>query len=357
MNFSAVHQFSLCMSSGDGISNSVFFIQTLLRELGYKSDIYAVDTEEVLRDRVVNQHQYESVENQLLLVHHGLGHEYGSWLESLSNQKVLVYHNISPPEYFSSEIFQSSLRLGKQQLFLWKEFMSGAISDSAFNNQDLIEAGWDPRCLETIPLLFDVECLKKHPFDQVIIDENKDKTTLLFVGTFLPHKAQDDLIKSFYYLAQLVDEPVQLILAGGDYDSRIKELKQLSSDLGLDGSVLFLGKITDEELYGWYRAADLYVSMSEHEGFGMPLIEASAFDVPVLAYDTSAVADTMGTGGILFKDKKMPEIGALMDLLLKDVSLRKKIIKAQRKNLDRFNRDLLKEKLSRFILACSERSA
>jgi len=343
----------LCMSSGDGISNSAFFIQTLLHELGYISDIYAVDVGEDLGERVVSYAHYQPADNQLLLVHHGFGHGFGQWLENLPDQKVLVYHNISPPEYFSSKSQQADLVLGKKQLTLWKEFMLGAIADSHFNKQDLTTAGWEGNRLKTIPLLVDIDAIKKRPFRQDVVETNREITTLLFVGSFLPHKAQDDLIISFYYLIQLVDTPLQLILAGGDYASRMDELKQLTEDLGLGDSVHFQGKVSDDELYGWYRAADLYVSMSEHEGFGMPLIEASVFDIPVLAYNAAGIADTLGAGGILFREKKYRRIAALMALLLRDIRLRQDIISGQRKNLEHFSRELLQKDLHNFILSCS----
>ena len=164
MKFSAIHQFSLCMSLGDGISNGVFFTQKLLRELGYISEIYAVDIEESLSNEVIPYEKYQPDRNQMLLVHHGFGHGFGQWIESLSDFKSMIYHNICPPEFFPSQNMKSDLILGKNQLVLWKKFMIGAISDSDFNKLDLIEAGWQDDCLETIPLLVDIESIKSHVF-------------------------------------------------------------------------------------------------------------------------------------------------------------------------------------------------
>ncbi len=354
MVISEVHQFTVSCTTGDGISNGVFFVQKLLRELGYKSHIYSVDIENDLKNQVHEYKQYNSNPDQLLLVHHGWGHGFEDWLRQLPVNKVMIYHNITPPEYFSSRSMQAGLLLAREQMQRWKEFMCGAISDSAYNTTELIAAGWRPEVVRTIPLLVDIESMQK----RALVAEKEGNPpfngkTLLFVGQMLPHKGQLDLVDCFYYLCQLYDFPVRLVLIGGGEPGRLAELRQRVVELGLDQSVLVLGKVSDAELLGWYEVADLYVSMSEHEGFGMPLIEAGVFDVPVLAYNTAAVAETVGPGGILFSEKDFPRCAALIGLLLKDESLRERIIIGQRQNNARFDRELLKTKLNNFILLCA----
>ncbi len=354
MEFTAIHQFSLAMSTGDGVSNSVFFCQKLLKQLGYHSNIYSVDSKKLLSGVVYDYKDYCPDANQLLLVHHAYGHGFGAWLESLPDTKALVYHNISPPEYFTATNIQNDLLLGRQQLSDWKEFLTAAIADSDFNRNELLDAGWNPNIVKTIPLLVDIQSIKNKSFDSEIIKKNKEICTILFVGQLLPHKSQGDLIRCFYYLKQLItDQPMQMILAGGGDAHVHLELSQLIHQMGLDGHIHLLGKISDKELFAWYRVADLYVSMSEHEGFGMPLVEANVFDIPVVAYEIAGVADTMGIGSLLFKEKDFIRVAALLSLLLQDGELRQRVMQGQRDNLIRFDRELLLNDLQTFIGYCA----
>src|ERR1019366_6855718 len=97
-------------------------------------------------------------------------------------------------------------------------------------------------------------------------------------------------------------------------------------------------KLEDEDVFALFRAADLYVSLSQHEGFGMPLVEAMAFDVPVLAYAAGGVSSTLGSGGLIVETRDSEFFAAAAKLILEEPWLRRQIIHAQRQELERYER-------------------
>jgi len=153
------------------------------------------------------------------------------------------------------------------------------------------------------------------------------------VGRFAPNKKQDDLIAAFsHYLRQ--DPGARLILVGKpeQADPYVAYLNDLIAQLNLDQSVLLTGSVDDAQLAAYYRTAHLFWSMSEHEGFCVPLIESMWFDIPIFAFKASAVPETLGEAGLMFSDKgDLPALAALAHLLVTDSALGQKLIRAQRK--------------------------
>ena len=158
------------------------------------------------------------------------------------------------------------------------------------------------------------------------------KTNILFVGRIAPNKKQDDLVAAFSeYLA--FDPTARLILVGKaePHDPYAAHVYEVIRSLGLQETVIMPGSVNDAQLAACYRTADLFWSMSEHEGFCVPLIEAMWFDVPVFAYRSTAVPETLGSGGLLFNMKEDPvELAAAAHLLVSDPQLRDAIRKQQR---------------------------
>jgi len=349
IRFSAVHQFSICMYEGDGISNSAFFTRKLLTRMGIESRIYAGVVDPRVEDRVLSYREYVPGKDQLLLIHHGLGNGYENWLFSLPDTRSMVYHNISPARFFDSSVMHERIAIGRTQLVTWQKDVQSAIAVSNFNRKDLLKAGYTADRVRTIPLLVDLEEIRNQPFSQDIVEKYAGELVVLFVGNFAPHKSHEDLIDCFYYFLQMWDRPARLVLVGGKADSRREALQRYISRRGLADFVLLTGRVSSRELYGWYRVADIYLSMSEHEGFGIPLVEAAVFDTPVVAFDAAAVSDTLGEGGLLVQTKDLRLVAALLFRLAKDESLRQVVLSAQQKNLARFEADLLQDQLADFL--------
>lgn len=345
----AIHQFSPSSAYGDGVTNGLLFTQKVIRSLGYDSEIYCFHVAPELSHLLRSHDRYESAADQVLLIHHSMGHDHEDWLKSLQDFKVMVYHNITPAHFFpeGSLPYRYSL-LGRQQLQDWATDFRGAIGDSDYNSAELRDVGYRP--VATIPLLVDQEKLWREPWDAGIPDRLRDAFNILFVGRIVENKCQHDLVEILHELGRLSDQPLRLILLGGVTSPEYREhLQALIAKNGLESRVEMPGKVSNAQLYGYYRAADAFVCMSEHEGFGMPLVEAMAFDVPVIAWNSSNIASTLGQGGILFREKKHREIAACLKLLDENPGLRRRVIKSQRRNLERFSFDAVRRQLHEFL--------
>ena len=347
----AIHQFHSGSAYGDGITNGMLFIRRVLQEAGYRSEIYCVHVEPRHKDEIHSFLDYDDKPENLILIHYSLGTLYDSWLSQLRSARVLIYHNITPEYYFPPG---SDLQLlavqGRRQLAQWAQdrHFAGAIADSAFNADELAAWGYAP--VAPIPLLVDLDRIRGHAWNPQVAGEIAGARNLLFIGRLCRHKGQMDLVRMMQRLNTITNIPVRLLLAGGTttltYEAKLSDT---ISRLGLDGHVALLGRREDEDIYALYRSADLYVSLSQHEGFGMPLVEAMAFDLPVLAYAAGSVAATLAPGGLALESDDPDKMAAAVKLMLHEPGLRRQITEAQRKALARYERPLLVGAFERFL--------
>lgn len=174
---------------------------------------------------------------------------------------------------------------------------------------------------------------------------------MLFVGRIAPNKAHEDIIKSFYYYKKYVSEDSRLILVGNDggFENYSKLLKKLIKELNLESDVIFPGHIKFEEILAFYKVADLFLCMSEHEGFCVPLVESMFFEIPILAYNSSAIKYTLGNSGVIVNKKDYFLISELMNFILSDENVKKEIIKKQNKRLEDFKLEKVEKQLLEFI--------
>ncbi len=350
MQIDAIHQFSHSCAPGDGVTNGLLFTRKLLRSLGFRSEIYCVTVHDALKHDLRSFRDYPVGEDrQALLVHHSLGHDDAAWIEARTEPKILVYHNITPAEFFpEGSYLHRYCTLGRQQLRDWAPQCIGAIGDSDFNSDELRDSGYGNAV--TIPMLVDIDRVLAAPCDVRIEARHADTFNVLFIGRICENKGQLDLLEAFAELLHFIDRPARLMIVGGttseDYRAR---LDARIAELGLGDYIDMPGKVPADALIGYYRAADVFVSMSEHEGFGMPLIEAMLHDVPVVAYNSSNIGNTLGEGGLLLDSKDPRRIGALLNLISSQPALRRRIIAAQRRNLERFRADVVRRQLADYL--------
>lgn len=353
-----VDQFSPSISAGDGASNGMLFTRRLLRELGFAADIYAFGIDPALAGEVRPASRYVADAaalpadgERLLLVHHTLGHEHGRWLAGLGERKLLVYHNITPPEYFSpGHPVRTLSPQGRQMLVDWlqDDFFAAAIGMSAYNSAELRTLGYP--AVSTLPLLVDVARCRQAPWQPALVAAHEDRFTVLFVGRLAPNKCQHELVAVMDALLGRIEQPAELVLVGGCSDLAYEaQLRREIETRGLGDYVQLRGKVSEAELFAWYRAADVFVCLSEHEGFGMPLIEAMLFDLPVIAWQSSNIGDTLGCGGLLCADKEPQQLAALIALLAREPGLRARMIAGQRENLRRFDHARLRAGLAEVL--------
>lgn len=332
-NVLQINQFLPNLSYGDAISNHTIWIRDRLREAGYRSQIFV----QYIDPRVGEQCDVftpDKLHNcDAAIYHHSIGTDITPHLVDFRGPKSLIYHNITPGEFFEPyrPDFAQILYSGRRDLAQLARHFEVSLGDSAFNAAELAHNGFaNPGVL---PLAIDPCKWALRP-DPAIMKQLRDgRTNILFVGRFAPNKKQEDLINVFSHYLHL-DPAARLILVGKPEfaDPYVNYLRDLVANLGLTDSVLLPGSIAEAQLAGYYRSAHLFWSMSEHEGFCVPLIESMWFDVPIIAFKSSAVPETLGEAGLMFSDKNdMRGLAALAHLLVTDSALLEKLVRAQRR--------------------------
>jgi glycosyltransferase involved in cell wall biosynthesis len=329
----SIHQSTPCLTVGDAISNQALLIQRHLRHLGYRSDIYVESHDPSLSEftRVVGLHKISKGSG--LIYHHSIGSKITQQAVNHAFPKCLVYHNITPAEFVKPYDLQFSKLLEKGRIDMQNLSSSFPISvgDSYYNASELESFRFQSPTV--LPICIDPQKWNTPAEPEIMADFQDGRTNLLFVGRIAPNKCQHHLIQAFcHYLS--FDPDARLVLVGellsGDAYSEL--VFQRIEDLGLSGYIIITGKVSDAQLQAYYRTSHLYWSMSEHEGFGVPLIEAMWFDIPVLAYKSSAVPETLNKAGMIFTTKDdLERVAALAKLCVHDVHLKNKILTAQRK--------------------------
>ncbi|MBD2068584.1 glycosyltransferase family 4 protein [Leptolyngbya sp. FACHB-671] len=347
-----IHQLLPNLAYGDAISNHAIEIRNYLRQCGYRSEIFVRYLDQkVAHEATVFSPRY--LDNQAgLIYHHSIGSELTEYAIAHSGPKCLVYHNITPAEFFLPyrPDVAKLLEDGRTELRQLAQHFPVSVGDSTFNVEELLEVGFAES--EVLPIIVNPKKWDTPP-DAALMRQLQDgKTNLLFVGRIAPNKRQNDLIEAFaHYLT--FDQEARLILLGGYglTDPYYFHLINLIDKLNLANHVLLPGLVTEAQLLAYYRTADVFWSMSEHEGFCVPLVEAMWFDTPILAYKSSAVPETLGSAGLIFNSKNdLVQVAALAKLLVKDKELKSNVIKAQRQRRNDFLTELGHGKLDNLIL-------
>ncbi len=338
-----VHQFHAGSATGDAITNAMLLTRSLLRGMGYRSEIFVDSRDPALADELHTLDDLPRHADYVLLVRHSMGYDALPRILGLPARKVLLYHNITPPEHLTGQPFhQEYARLGRRQLALLQPQVSAALADSEFNALELRTLGFDP--VRACPLLFDVARMGTRPGPH---ERQDDVFTVLFVGRVTEAKGQADLIEAFARFRAGFGAPARLVLVGrhggrhgerlgGPEDRYYAALRDAVRRHGIEEHVLFTGAISDAERDAWYGAADLYVSLSQHEGFGVPLVEAMAHGVPVLAWPAGAVTETLGGAAELLDDAAPSVVAARMAALARDPARRACLGERGRRAAERF---------------------
>ena len=346
-----INQFHAGSAFGDAVTNSLFYTQKILKELGFESNIYCEHIAPELTSKILHYSTYKSYSSNIMIIHHSMGHDLERWIVSLEDKTILVYHNITPESFFpkDSPFYRYSIK-GREQLQIFKKITVGSIADSKLNADELVEVGFEQNTIKILPLLIDYENIISHSWDYNLFDNNAKTFNILFVGRVAPNKRQDELIELFNIFQEIYHLPAKLYIVGGtsgdEYEQQLRELITLYR---LEDRVIITGKVSYKELYGYYHLADAFVCLSEHEGFGVPLIEAMIFDVPVIAYDSSNIKNTLDGAGVLFKEKNLEYMAGFLSLLAKNRALRREIIKTQRETLVKFRYENIKYELAKFL--------
>ena len=327
-----IDQFLPNLSFGDAISNYALWIRDELRAFGFRSEIFVRHVDPRV-ERECTVFSPEALEkSHAAIYHHSIGSEITPHLLNFSGPKCLIYHNITPAEFFEPyrPEFARILHEGRADLGRLAAYFDISCGDSTYNMQELESVGFPHPAVVPVPV--DPGKWNLAPDAELMARLQDGRTNILFVGRVAPNKKQDDLIAAFaHYLG--FDPDARLIMVGQveNDDPYAEHLLALIETLDLSDAVILPGSIDDAHLAAYYRTAHLFWSMSEHEGFCVPLVEAMWFDVPVLSFRSTAVPETLDQAGIMFTGKtELRQLAALAFLLVEDRDLRDRVIRAQR---------------------------
>lgn len=345
--FKRVIQILPVLSRKDAIGEEVLFIDTLLKERGIQRDILTLqaDLSQTLSDD----------EDTLILYHYSIGCRIPYFLMECSAPLALRFHNITPSHFFSDtpedEGTVNGCQLGFQQMSMLVRRSSHFLPVSEYNASLLKNTGVEE--YRTLPILRDFSRFtnKNSPPSQ--------KTQFLFVGRFSPNKCQHDLLQILDLYKRFVNPQARLVLVGGAFSSHyanslIELAKKLQFRISFDKNaedfdLLIASGVDEEELVKFYHQSSLFLCMSEHEGFCVPLVEAMHANLPILAHNSTAIPETLGEGGILVDKKNTKEILEKIKKVHEDREFRENLIEKAKKRSAVFALSHTRELFTRFL--------
>ena len=341
-----IHQLVPVLAPRDAVGNIVLSIRDILREAGYNSEIYVETIHPEMSHESKNFFSSgNKFEKDILIYHHATGSKLADAILDSSSKIIMIYHNITPEDYFKgiNDDVAESNRLGREQLTKLKDKVALTITHSEFSSKELRRKGFSN--VITIPFLIDFSSYDVKTDDE-LIKKFGNSVNMLYVGRFVPHKRIENIIKIFAYYNTCINSNSNLFLVGSyvGMEKYYQWLRYLVEHSKLS-NVYFVTKLDDKELASYYKLADIYLSMSEHEGFGVPLVESMYFGIPIIAYNSSAVPDTLGDSGLVIDTENAEDVGELIHLVLNDKKLEQKIIQKQRERLKAFDSKEIKSQL------------
>jgi glycosyltransferase involved in cell wall biosynthesis len=287
------------------------------------------------------------------MYHFSTGSKLNFKLAEFPCRKILVYHNVTPPEFFrgNDESFAKICEDGLEGARFLADKVDYCLADSEFNKNDLINMGYKCK-IDVLPIVIPKNDYMKKPSRDYMKDYGSgEKTNILFTGRIAPNKKQENVIAAFYYYRKLYNHKSRLILAGSyrANDPYYLRLVEYLTRLGIGGDVIMTGHAKFNEIIACYRTADVFLCMSEHEGFCVPVVESMMFDVPVVAYNTTAVGGTMGGSGILLDSNEPILAAACVDKVVRDKALRSSVVARQRERLKDFEYEKIASLLQNYI--------
>jgi glycosyltransferase involved in cell wall biosynthesis len=335
-----IDQWVPTLHRGDAIGDSARLMRDTLRSWGHAADVYALERDDALAgDGRPFAEWRAGGPDDVVILHFALPSPLTAALLRHRGRRVLLHHNVTPPGFFEGydpEMVRICT-LGREELAALREAVDLGLADSEFNRRELEQVGF--RRTGVLPIYLDFGRYRQAPNPVLLRAFGDARTNLLFVGRVSPNKRHEDLIRLASYWKRFIAPDVRLLLVGklprrGRYYEALQAL--LYEEGFTPSEVVFTGHVEHDDLLACYRTADVFVSMSEHEGFGVPLVEAMLLGVPVLAYRAAAVPDTLGPAGIQFSEKRLPEVAELAYLLASDAQLRRTILAGQQRRLQAF---------------------
>jgi glycosyltransferase involved in cell wall biosynthesis len=300
---------------GDAISNEAEHFSRIFSEWGHRAPIYCEQRSvaEHMRGHIrdLTQLQAESGPDDIILLHLSMGSPANELFPRLPGRKVILYHNVTPPDFFRgiNQQICNTLQRGQDQVRALAGTAEIVLADSAYNASELATMGYGR--VDVLPLVLDYSQYEPSRADRRAHGHGHTHPTILFVGRCVPNKRIEELIDCFAYYRR---------------------------------AYALRGAVSQKNLNAAYREATLFLCMSEHEGFCIPLIEAMVHQLPVVAHASAAIPETMDGAGVLLHERSPALAAATVHQIHEDAALRNAILDGQARRLERFkSRDLASE--------------
>ncbi len=350
MSQGALHQFLTGAAEGDAITGHALIIRRWLRDLGFNSHLYAQHIHANIEHEVRHLSRYrQGAGEERAIYHHSIGSDVPEFLAARSLRLWLIYHNITPNRFFArSDIKRMELaQLGRDQLGELRQQTERALAVSPYNEQELTAAGYDKT--DVLPLPLDPKLYDLPLNEELAARVRQTGPNLLFVGRLAPNKKQEDLVKLLYYYRRFAPE-AHLYLVGDRWEIGYdKWVEALAEELGIAAGLTLTGKVSQQDMVTYYKCSDCFISMSEHEGFGLPLLESMTCELPILAYGVTGVPGTLADTGIQFLHKDYEALAELIQLLQEDQALRLRIIALQKERVQVFLEPAVRAQFEQFL--------
>jgi glycosyltransferase involved in cell wall biosynthesis len=346
------------LAGHDAIGTHMLELRRTLRAMGFASDIYAgaAQREVQTEARPLEEMPSPGREETWLLFHHSIGSAVADAVAHRPEPTIIDYHNITPASLVRrwAPWVRAELELGREQLRALAPAARFGIAHSHFSEAELRAAGC-PRTAVAAPFtdLGRSGPSPTEPGGVVHARPRRRGAEWLFVGRISPHKAQHDLIKALACYRRCHDPDARLVLVGTSLGEQYpRALERFAARLGLADAVVMAGVVSDDALAAYYRSSDVFVCVSDHEGFCVPIVEAMHHGLPVIAYDAAAVGETVGDGGLVLADKSPMTVATAVHRVLGDTALRDALVTAGRRRAQLFTPEACGERL-RAVIDCA----
>jgi glycosyltransferase involved in cell wall biosynthesis len=324
----------------DAIGDETRCLHRLAREQGWEPHIFALEADPQVAHWTTPLERFPRCDEPgaVNLLHYALPSPLTPMLLGARGRKILLYHNITPGHWFAEEHPElvHLARAGREELRHAAPRVDLGLADSEFNRRELQEAG----AARTAVLPIAVDWSRYEQQSRPVLQRmfHDDFTNILFVGRVSPNKRHEEIIRIYACYKRFVRERSRLFLVGKwrGFPRYYHRLQQLLTRHKI-GDVFFTGPVEQDELVTYYSLAHVFLSMSAHEGFCVPLLEAMHFDLPILAHDAAAVPHTLAGAGILLRHNADPlTIAELIHEILTNHPLRERILQRQRQTLQQY---------------------
>ena len=331
----------------DAASRQLLAMDGMLRGLGYDTAMYAHRVEESLKGRVSFAESFDASPSDAVIYHMTTGTSFNRRVWNYPQKVALFYHNITPAKYFFGNAWGSWLKclkgrrdlkkIAKNTFFAW-----GA---SEYSRKELEEVGISATAV--LPIVVDPKFYLGRGCDESVMKYRDGRLNILVVGRGVPHKKIHEAMEAAAWYRDNISPKIRLVVVGNMKPSYEKKLRALYDEKRLSDTVIFTGHISDDTLASWYRVADGLLTLSEHEGFCVPLIEAMIFGLPVFARPAAAIPETLGGAGTLLYDASPKGVSEKIANTLSDDAALARMKEGRRERLEQFSTERVAEKLKK----------